>query len=59
MVTTLMMSAKIVTLGLLKKKVFWNKGYAVIISVYDVSNEILSLDPSYIVDVVKLQGKNW
>ena len=59
MVTTLMISAKIVTLGLLKKKVFWNKGYAVIISVYDVSNEILSLDPSYIVDVVKLQGKNW
>ena len=59
MVTTLMISAKIVTLGLLKIKVFWNKGYAVIISVYDVSNEILSLDPSYIVDVVKLQGKNW
>ena len=59
MVTTLMISAKIVTLGLLKIKAFWNKGYAVIISVYDVSNEILSLDPSYIVDVVKLQGKNW
>ena len=59
MVTTLMISAKIVTLGLLKIKVFWNKGYDVIISVYDVSNEILSLDPSYIVDVVKLQGKNW
>ena len=59
MVTTLMISAKIVTLGLLKIKAFWNKGYDVIISVYDVSNEILSLDPSYIVDVVKLQGKNW
>ena len=59
MVTTLMISAKIVTLGLLKIKVFWNKGYDVIISVYDVFNEILSLDPSYIVDVVKLQGKNW
>ena len=59
MVTTLMISAKIVTLGLLKIKVFWNKGYDVIISVYDVSNEILSLDPSYIADVVKLQGKNW
>ena len=59
MVTTLMISAKIVTLGLLKIKAFWNKGYDVIISVYDVSNEILSLDPSYIVDVVKLQEKNW
>ena len=59
MVTTLMISAKIVTLGPLQIKIFWNKGYEVIISVYDVSNEILSLDPSYIVDVVKLQGKNW
>ena len=59
MVTTLMISAKIVTLGPLKIKVLWSKGYEVIISVYDVSNEILSLDPSYIVDVVKLQGKNW
>ena len=59
MVTTLMISAKIVTLGPLKIKVLWSKGYEVIISVYDVSNEILSLDPSYIVDVVKLQEKNW
>ena len=40
MVTILMMSAKIATLGLLKIKVFWKKGYDVIISVYNVTNEI-------------------
>ena len=33
MVTVLMMSAKMATLGLLKIKVFGNKGYDVIISV--------------------------
>ena len=32
MVTILMMSAKIATLGLLKIKVFWNNGFGVIIS---------------------------
>ena len=31
MLTILMMSAKMVTLGLVKIKVFWNKGYDVII----------------------------
>ena len=36
MVTILMLSAKMATLGLLKIKVFWNKGYEVIISVYDI-----------------------
>ena len=36
MVTILMMSAKITTLGLLKIRVFWNKGYDIIIFVYDV-----------------------
>ena len=44
MVTTLMMSAKMATLGLLKIKVFWNKGYDVIIYVHDVTNKILSGD---------------
>ena len=39
-----MMSAKMATLGLLKLKVFWNKGYGVIISVYDITNKILSRD---------------
>ena len=52
MVEFLMMSAKLATLGLLKIKVFWNKGYDVIISVHDVTNKILSRDSNYIVDVV-------
>ena len=46
------MSAKIATLGFLKIKVFWNKGYDVIIYVQDASNEILSRGSNYIVDVV-------
>ena len=41
-----MMSAKLATLGLLEIKVFRNKGYEVIISVYDVTNQILSHDSS-------------
>ena len=53
MVTILMMmSAKIATQGLLKIKIFWNKGYDVIISVHCVTNKILSLISYYIVDVV-------
>ena len=52
MVTILMMSAKVATLGLLKIKVFRNKGYGIIISVYDVINRNLSRDSSFIVDVV-------
>ena len=40
MVTILMMSVKIATIGLLNVKAFWNKTYDVIISVYDVTNEI-------------------
>ena len=44
MVTMLMLSAKLATPGLLKIKTFQNKGYAVIILDYDVSNKILSLD---------------
>ena len=47
-----MMSAKMFTSGLLKIKVFWNKGYYVIYSVYDVTNKILSHDSNYIMDVV-------
>ena len=53
MVIIVMMPAKIATLGLLKIKVFWNKGFDVIISVRDVTNKILSYDSNYIVDVVK------
>ena len=52
MVTILMMSAKVATLGLLKIKVFRNKGYEVIISFHDVSNKILSCNSNHIVDVV-------
>ena len=47
-----MMSTKMATPGLIKIKVFWNKGYNVIISVHDVTNKIISRDSSYIVDVV-------
>ena len=48
----LMMSAKMATLGLLRIKLFWNKGYDVIIFVYDVTNQILSRDSNDIEDVV-------
>ena len=41
MVAIFMMSSKLDTLGLLKIKLFWNKGYEVIISVHDVTNKIL------------------
>ena len=52
MITILMMSAKMVILGLLKIKVFWSKGYGVIISFHDIINKVLSSDSNYIVDVV-------
>ena len=48
-VRILMMSAKVATPGLLKIKVFWKKGYDVIIY---VTNKVLSRDSNYIVDVV-------
>ena len=47
-----MMSAKMATPGLRKMKVFWEKGYDVIILVNDVTNKILLRDSNYIVDVV-------
>ena len=49
MVTILMMSAKMATLGLLKIKIFWNKCYDVIICAYDVTNK------SYHVNQIILQ----
>ena len=52
MVTILMMSAKTTTPGLLKIRVFLNKGYDVIIFVHNVTNKILSRDLNYVVDVV-------
>ena len=48
----LMISAKLVTPGLLKTKIFKNKGYDVTIVDHDVTKKILSRDPNYMVDVV-------
>ena len=52
MVTILIMSAKMATVGLLKIKISWNKCYEVIVSVHDVTSKILSRDSNYVVDVV-------
>ena len=53
MITILMMSAKMATVSLFFKiKIFWNKGYDVIISVHDVTSKILSRDSDYTVNVV-------
>ena len=52
MVKILMMSAKMVTLGLLRIKLFWKKSYDVIIFVHDVTNKILSRDSNYNVNMV-------
>ena len=46
------MPAKMAILALLKIKVFWNKGYYIIYSIYDVNNKILSHYSNYIMDVV-------
>ena len=52
MVVALMMSEKLAILDLLKIKVFCNKGYGVIISIFDAINNIVSRDSNYIADVV-------
>ena len=52
MVAILMMSAKLETAGLLKVNIFWNKGYDVVIFVYDVTNKILWCVSNYVVDMV-------
>ena len=52
MVTVSMMSEEMVTLGLLKRKIFQNKSYDVIVSVHDVTNKLLSRGSNYIVHVV-------
>ena len=46
------MSAKVATLGLLKIKVFWNKGYDVIISPHDITKKFLSRGSNYMADMV-------
>ena len=57
MVTILMISANLATPGLLKIKIFRNKGYDVIIPDYDITNRILSRDSNFIVDVVMTLSK--
>ena len=52
MVAILILLAKLGTPGFLKKKLFWNKGYEVIIFAYAVGNNILSRNSNYIVDLV-------
>ena len=52
MVTILMISIKMETLGLLRIKVIWIKGYDIIVSTHDVTIKILSRDSYYIVDGV-------
>ena len=47
-----MMPAKMATVSLLKTNVFLNKGYDVLISVFDVTNKVLPRVSNYIVDVV-------
>ena len=49
-----MMPEQLITLGLLKIKVFWNKSYDVIISVHDVTKRILLPESNYIANVVML-----
>ena len=40
------------TVALLKIKVFWNKGYGVIVSVHEITKKVLLLDSNYIADLV-------
>ena len=46
------MSVKMANPSLIKIKVFWRKGYDVIISVHDVNSKMLSRDSNYNVNVV-------
>ena len=52
MAKVFIMSVKMATPGLLKIKVFRNKGYYVMYSVYNVTSKILSHDSNHSVDVV-------
>ena len=47
-----MMSGKMATPALIKGKVFWNKDYYVIYSVYNITSKFLSHESNYIMDVV-------
>ena len=46
----LIITVKLTIAGLLKIKLWWNKGFDVIVSVHDVTNKILSRDSNYIVN---------
>ena len=52
MVTILIKSVKMATLGLLKTKIFRTKRYNVVVSVYETANRISSRDPNYIADMI-------
>ena len=45
------MSRKITTLGLLKRKAFWNKGYDIMTFAHDVIKKYLLHDWNYVLDV--------
>ena len=45
------MSRKITTLGLLKRKAFWNKGYDIMTFAHDVIKKYLLHDSNYVLDV--------
>ena len=47
-----MMPAKVAALGLPKIKVFWSKGYDILISVHELTSKIVSCESSYIVGLV-------
>ena len=51
LIIILIMSAKVCTPGFLKRMIFWNKVYDVIILVDDVTNKNFSRDSNYPVDV--------
>ena len=52
MFTTLMVSAKMASVGRFKIKVFWNKGYDDILFVHDITKKTLSRDSNYNLDVL-------
>ena len=52
MVTILMMPGKLAAPGLLKIKIFRNEGCDVIITEYDFTNQILSHESSYTINLV-------
>ena len=54
MVTILMMSAKMASIDVLKRKAFWKKNN-VLFSVYDATGKILSLDSNHIANLVMWQ----